>query len=204
MSQSLKTDYSLYASPFPPIFETTHSYMGNLNLNSITGAVNVWNLRGNSVWDPDQTYTGTTAIGYTILKDIYTNYRVKYSTIKIQLVNQVAGVPIILYLLPSVGVGVYDTLQKAKSTPYFKSIICDGLGGGGNIRTISSTCWAHKILGTDLKDFNLISNTGANPPNQFYWVLGFNSVDGSSSAGATLSYEIYYRTVWTGRKPITT
>lgn len=202
VEMALRTSRSLYAAPYPPVFETTNSYMGVINLGAATGSMYRWVVRANSVYDPDQTFTGTTAIGYASLALVYTNYYVKYCTIKIKAINQTVGVPGIVMVLPSVASNVYSTLAEVKSTPYFKEITLDGLGSGGNIGTMLSTVWPHKLHNMGYKDANLIGATGGSPATQAFWLICLQAADATNTFNATIEYEIYYRTEWFGRRPM--
>lgn len=202
VESALVTDRSLYASPYPALFETTNSYMGNINLQATAGAFYRWVCRANSVYDPDQTFTGTTAIGYASLALIYTNYYVKYCTIKIKAVNQTPGIAATVLLLPSVASNVYSTIAECKSVPYFKEVALDGVGSGGNIRTMMSSVHPHKLLNLAPKDANLIGAVGGSPANQVFWLICLQATDLTNTVGVTIEYEIFYRTVWFGRKPI--
>lgn len=202
VSGALHTDRSLYGAPFPAKFETTNTYMGTLNLTAaVAGAYATQVFRANSVYDPDQTNTGTTAVGYAALSALYTNYYVKWCTIKIKCINQV-NTPIIVTLIPSYASNVFTNLIQAKSTPYYKEVVLDTNGSGGNIKTMESMAWSHKVLDLAYKEKDLIADIGTNPTKTWFWLIGYVSADATQSAGFTLDYEIFYRTVWTGRRPI--
>lgn len=191
-----------YGTPMPQVFETSMTYNMTYSLtSSAAGVYQDATFRMNSVYDPDQTYTGQVATGYAIMTAVYTNYQVIWSKIKLQFINQ-GDKPTIVTLLPAVAANLGSNLTNVKSIPGYRSCTLEAAGSGGSIKTLTGFCWPHKLLRLSFEDDALRGNVGDNPTTQAFWVFGFVDAGHTAVASVTMNIEIEYRTRWTGRKLI--
>lgn len=182
----------------PVKFITRHTY--NIPVTLVIGAGITQNqiYRGNGIWDPDQSGTGATASGFTLMTSIYNHHRVYSSGIEVTVCNT-GDFPVIFWVIPTRTATALN-LAQAKGYPYYKEIICAEQSGGSSVKKIKHYCNTSVITDINTRDFDLQATGAANPGQQWYWICGAVAADGATATSCTMSVRITYYTEWSGLK----
>lgn len=168
-------------------------YVQYQNSAEITGRT--W--RGNSIWDPDQSGTGTTATGYSYYSVAYNTYCVNGSRFSATFINRSAQERIVMVLPVTASGGMDQTTpyQRALSQPYIKWAVLGPNGSSRSVVTLTSYMSTSKIFGVkDPSQKHLLeANMGADPSKQWYWQTFMYDEDGTSgpidiSIAASIKY----------------
>lgn len=176
---------------FRPVKNTHQSYMPNAFVTKLTynatinytmGVGNYSNnqFRGNSIYDPDYTGTGTTVLGHAELSAIYQRYRVLGSRITVQLASKTStngSCHMVVYPCKDSTLPGYNTALNA---PNKAECFVDNDGGSGQITHYASTRTMFATQTAD--DVAFGSAMSANPGNQWFWnwlVLGTSGDTGT-------------------------
>lgn len=177
-------------------------YYQNYNLtSSAPGVYQDATFRMNSVYDPDQTYTGQVATGYALMTSAYTHYQVIWSKIKMMFTNQTEYHTVVT-LLPAIAANLGSNLTNVMSIPGARRTILGPKSGSESTKTLEAFCWPHKLLSLAFSDDSLRGDVGNNPGQQAFWVFGFVDAANANTSAISITFEIEYRTRWTGRKLI--
>jgi hypothetical protein len=179
-------------------------FRGKMFYNTIIGLTpgagaaiaNVFRL--NSVFDPDFTGVGTSAVGYTQLAALYGRYRVLSAKISVEFINTTAAVPLTCFIVvnpvTTVGVGIAQILAQ-------RYVWTRGVSAITGSATVFHTAEAdvHAIYGVPRQqvrnedDFAAVA--GANPNNGVYAHVGVYANGAASTANAHVRIE--FDVVWT-------
>jgi hypothetical protein len=185
-------------SIFPPMFRGKMFYNTIIGLTPGAGAAVANVFRLNSVYDPDFTGVGTSAVGYTQLAALYGRYRVLSAKISVEFINTTAAVPLTCFLVvnpvTTVGVGIAQILAQ-------RFVWTRGVSAITGSATVFHTAAAdvHTIYGvprTQVRnedDFAAVA--GANPNNGVYAHVGVYANGAASTANAHVRIE--FDVVWT-------
>lgn len=188
--------------PMPARFITRHTYNTPINYSLVANSVTTQIYRGNGLNDPDQSGTGTTAAGYTVLNTAYTYNRVYACAIEATVCNT-GDVPIIFFIVPTRTAAALN-LVSAKSLPYYKEVICAEQSGGSSVKKLYHFAKTGVLMDTATRDFDLQAAGGSNPTQQWYWICGMSCVDGVSTGSGTVSVRITYYTEWNSLRTMAT
>lgn len=178
------------------VFSETLSY------TSSSGAVTENIFRGNSLFDPDLTGTGTQPYFFDQWSTMYQNYRVHGSSLRadFSITPFASGAPaacnISGYIVPNnraTAFGASDQLiimqqpyvKYRAMTPYTRPLM--------HKKYISTDKVYGLVKGTTSKEDNLQALTSANPTDQWYWHVGLWTTDQATSSNAvTVNVRIIY------------
>jgi len=174
-------------------------YMTPIYYSSVSGPT-TYVFRGNSIYDPDQTGTGSQPLGFSTLTTIYSVYECPRSSIKAEFINNTA-VPVWLTICPVVTAGDGVTYFNSSGRPGAKSVYCTSNNSTqhGVLYNIAKT---FDILGLPDGDSNCRGNATSNPASQWYWQVIMTPCDGASSVSGVLNIKLIYYTLWEQRKII--
>jgi len=174
-------------------------YMTPIYYSSVSGPT-TYIFRGNSIYDPDQTGTGTQPLGFSSLASIYSVYECPRSSIKAEFINNTA-VPVWLTICPVVSTGDAVTYFNSSGRPGAKSIYCT-----------SNNSTQHGVLYNSARTFDMTGlpdgendcrgNVTGNPASQWYWQVIMTPCDGASVVSGVLNIKLVYHTIWQQRKII--
>jgi len=174
-------------------------YMTPIYYSSVSGPT-TYIFRGNSIYDPDQTGTGSQPLGFSTLSSIYSVYECPRSSIKAEYINNTA-VPVWLTICPVVSTGDAVTYFNSSGRPGAKSIYCT-----------SNNSTQHGVLYNTAKTFDMTGlpdgendcrgNVTGNPASQWYWQVIMTPCDGASAISGVLNIKLIYYTIWQQRKII--
>lgn len=185
-------------STMPDQYHTTLKYGDVINETATTTAGHdVW--RGNSLFDPDLTFTGHRPLGMDQFEAFYKQYYVIGSSIKLTIANHGNAI-IALTLRPSSqtagGSGICGLIEK----PRTKKIIMPPLGNSA--KQLSSSMTTLKQLGLAKSEYmsdHLSSVVGANPSTEWFWHLQWQHPDEVTQVDFAGFFEITYNVVFFDR-----
>lgn len=159
--------------------------------------------RCNSVYDPDFTGPGTTALNFSQMSALYDHWTVIGSKITVKSIptSTVAEDPYRVTLWTS-DTGVISVAgDSIPMQPYAKSRICSGLNPTTSVLTSN---WSLKRNLKGSVSNSLFRSTGStNPTEQQYFVVSVYALDGGlSSVAVNHDVSIEYIVLWTERKQI--
>lgn len=180
---------------FPPRYITKNWYDSQFVL-SASGLANASYLfRGNSVYDPDYTSTGTSAYGYSDLANLYSRYLVTSARIDIQFICQSAPAAIVYAYAYYNNVTLSYT--QAKGLPYFQEKTLAGGAGGPCTYTMTLYVKNSDIFGKNFAtDADCGAATGSNPTLGWYFQIGAIAADFTNSISVPSLVRITYYTEW--------
>lgn len=183
-------------SGFPDTLPTRLQYRENLNL-SLGSTVTSYVFRGNSLFDPNFTGTGSQPMFYDQLSAIYDFYMVTQSHIKVTFSHSIADA-ITCVVIPQVANITWPSIATYAERPRAISKLLDG----NNTKAISNYCKSKAALGVKRLETSVHgSNILTNPVNQWVWQIAldaFTVTSGTVHAQVELSYEAEFF----GRKEI--
>jgi len=179
-----------------------------------TGVSDIYQWRGNSLWDPDKTSTGHQPMGFDQYAGIYNYYRVYSSKISIKYANAAtvaAEATTLCYVWPSLNdnttpVAISD--DHYLEQPYVKQ--SGGFNSSGSYpgaRGVSNYMSTRKIYGEDKSvaaDDNFQAGVTTNPVNQWFWNVTFAPMYYASVTSTTIysMVRIEYFVEFSGRKQL--
>lgn len=181
-------------SGLPDRFRVTMPYASICSIAPGAGTVANYSYRGNSLFDPDFTGTGTTAFTYTQLSALYNRYRVISARIHVSFVNTSAGV--LTHLLqasianaPPTAVNMFGARHVARNTT----------SPGRPSWEHKAQVYTHAVYGVPkaqvLSEDDFAGLVGGSPNNPWYFHLtSYNPT--ATAATSTAEVRIEYEVVW--------
>ncbi len=158
----------------PPAFRRVflgYKYLGTMTEPAAsTGAIQQFRL--NSLYDPDFTNVGTTALGYTALTGVYGLFRVVRCRVVARFVLSTTGTASV-GMLPGLNSTVSSTYHFLEAEPNACSKMIQGnVGGGHSLAEFNKVYNMAKVSGITKRqydtDFDFAHSTGANPAKPVY------------------------------------
>lgn len=156
-------------------------------------------FRGNSIFDPDLTGTGTQPLGRDQWHNFYNRYRVISSTIEVSASNA-SGISCTIYTFPNNNQDQVTVRRQVMEQQYVKQAMF-GHNTGNSTATIKNTMSPAKIRGapSDIVQYedSYSAQAGFNPPTPFFWHVGvFGQGLGVSNfrvdATITITYDVEF------------
>lgn len=190
------------------------NYNDLYNATITTGAANVHQYRGNSIFDPDFTGTGDTALGHAQWSAFYKDYVVTACRISFKIVpsnpNDV-NLPLMYACWPEDSAGVpadIDDLTNYMNQPYARWNIFVPSGGPNN-KCVSMLMPTNKIFGVPrhaiTSDDEYSASIDANPTKAWIWNIAINvsNVETTpSSTAPTVVVRLRYYVSYFNRKEL--
>lgn len=162
------------------------------------GTLYVYSL--SSIYDPDVSGAGTTALGYTSYSSFFTRYRVIRARIEISAVpyNTTGGSMIVGYMVgPNSTVTATSTLWPVQTNSFSKLVHSATPGGSHGMANFKRTIDLARIQGVTkqqfMSDLDYSGAFGSSPARQSYLIL-FVRGTGSAAAVASFDVRIVYHT----------
>lgn len=183
---------------FPQRVKCKMNYLNSYTITATTGATASYQFRGNSVFDPDQSGTGTQPSCYDDMAAIYNDYTVLSSAIRITAIN-VTDEPALVCVYPYIGVPDTNDIEECSLMPGGTMKILSSQVGGGRayLKTFMRTDKMYSALA--MSDLDFMANTSSNPGKQWYWIVKVNSQNRTDTASVQITVKITYYVVWSGR-----
>lgn len=174
-------------------------YMSQIFFSSVASPTN-YLYRGNSIYDPDQTGTGTQPLGYANMSAIYTNYECPSCFIRVEFINNTA-VPCWIIVTPVITTSDVNTYNSAQGRPGAKIGYCQNNVGVQHV-VVTNRSSTSLIRGVKMGETDNIAAVTTNPANQWYWNICIQPCDYASAISGVLNVKLIYKTRWTGRKVV--
>ncbi len=183
-----QTNMGCFAQPtlFKSRMTGTMTYAAAVGVSPASSAAATVAFRLNSVYDPDYSGTGTTALGYTQMSANYGRYRVTAFKAIVEYVNLAAyPVQVIGVLSPTNTVGTnFETIAGQRHV--WNRYIAASTGAGTAMKTFSGT--VAQVYGVPkaqvLTEDDFAGLVGSNPNNVVYLHVGAYAPAGASGTVA--------------------
>jgi len=177
---------------------------------SAAGSGVTYFLRLNSVYDPDATGVGTSAIGYSTWSALYLNYKVNRVTVRISgtVTGLSAGAFANVTLAPVASQAVVPSNKQTwKMLPWAKmKTLTNNSVGGTNMFALTASYDLSKVTRVTKQqyanDMDFSGQVGSNPARQAFALVAFDSVGSSSVMTANYNTFITYEVEWFNPVPM--
>lgn len=177
---------------------------------SAAGSGATYFFRLNSVYDPDATGVGTTAIGYTTWSALYLNYKVHSVTVRIQgtVTGLSAGAFANVVLAPVAFQAVVPANKQTwKMIPGAKfQVVSNNSVGGRNMFNLEATYDIAAVARVTKQqyaaDMDWSGQVGSNPVRMNYALVAVDGVNTSSVSTAVFNTQITYLVEWFNPVPL--
>lgn len=164
-------------------------------------------IRGNSLYDPNLTGAGTQPRGFDILNQLYSKYRVLGSSIDFQLVQNstsAATANTLVGIVPQPTTTSPSDVTDIANQPRARWRLTGPNHGSGPIR-VRHYMSTRKIFGLskrEVADEDYAADVGANPSNLWIWNISSGTLDGTSTVNAESVITVTYYAVFYKRKEL--
>uniref|UniRef100_UPI00404766F7 hypothetical protein n=1 Tax=Polaribacter sp. TaxID=1920175 RepID=UPI00404766F7 len=196
--------YALYnngPTAIPDEYHCKLKYNATGTITSTSGVPGLQQFRGNSLFDPDFTGTGTQPTSFDELAGLYDFYRVKSSSCTLKAFNGALQGDDIVLVPTNVSSLVGSTNDTYNNYPYAKRQIGSFQQRPAEMSNYISTS---KIWGATeaevMADDTYTAGTGANPSSTWFWTASYQSMDRSTTQSILYTAEIVYYVEFSGRK----
>ncbi len=161
-----------------------------------TGTIGVFSL--SSVYDPDVSGVGTSALGYTGYNGFFTRYRVIRARVIINVTPTVSGAVMVGYMIgPNSNTTSAANLWPVQTNSYQKMINGSTPGGTHGMLSVNRVVDLSKVQGVTkqqfMTDLDYSAAFGSSPARQTYLLLCVRGL-GSVPGAATFDVRIVYHT----------
>lgn len=181
----------------------------NFDLSSGIGQ-GVHLYRANSIFDPDQSLGGTTALGYTQWNAFYNHYLVYRSRIKIEATgsdNSATGAVIVWCALQDSDTTTPTTVPMILAQPYCSHKVLNGFAGIGKASIFNRFDARAFFSARNVRDqqVRLGAAFGQNPSEDAMFSIGVQTMSGTAVGNCKISVlvSIEYDTLFTEPNPMT-
>lgn len=151
-------------------------------------------FRGNSVFDPDETFVGGQPTGFDQMATLYSRYCVFASCINVEIINTSSNSAVLFALAPSrSAVAVGPSTMNVAEFPYSKS----KLVASRNIvpSKLNHFMQTYRILGCSKQltlNEDLMALTTTNPSTSWKWNIQVSSTNGTSDIAYSIKVHLCY------------
>lgn len=179
------------------------NYAERINATSTSGGISQYLFRGNSLFDPNFSGTGHQPYGYDQWANMYSSYRVHGSKFTVKLLPitdtnpeiQAAGLmDAVLVAFSGINTLSYVSIDQARESPYNRHTLLNRNGSRqGYLKMYMSTAKMYGVSKVNIQANDAYAaGTGANPGNQFQWILIVKSADNLVTITALADVKITY------------
>ena len=151
-------------------------------------------MRGNSVYDPDQTGTGHQPRGFDQIAALYNYYCVTASSIRVRFCTASAGNGVLVGLVADATVGtapVSSTITEfLESFPY--NVLCSNTDGSQSVVTLTDKRTTRAMSATPVPDSENVAAVTSNPANEWYWKIVVFNGNPTSAVTGSLFVDVWY------------
>jgi hypothetical protein len=168
-----------------------------------SGAVQTWLFRGNSVFDPDYTFTGHQPVGFDEYAAFYQHYIVRRSRIVVYVSSLTAAVPQVCVVRPVTEiVAATDYKEQVEATMSSYKVIPTTSIPVQTIENVASTSKLFEAQLSSDQDFGALVTT--NPAKVWYWQIVTEPANGASTTVLALTVVIEYDVEFDQKQVLTT
>jgi len=182
----------------PPMVRVKLRYADYTTHTHTSGALQNWTLRGNSVYDPDFTYTGHQPTGFDELAAFFMYYKVVASKVIVKASSLTSDIPQVVVIRPvRENVAPSDWENAVESTrSAFDFIPTNGIPMT-TTENHASTAALYPGQNDDDQDFG--ADVGSNPTKVWYWRIDTQS-SGASTAVLAINVIAEYDVIFSQKQ----
>lgn len=192
---------------FPAMLETRLRYVENVTIYSASGALGSYIFSCNGLYDPNITTTGHQPMYFDQLCAIYDHYTVTSSKIKIIIGPQATVLQAGGFFVLTVDddASAFTNLREMQEqSSATNKYIPEAFNSTTELsKTWTAASYFTKDKMATLADTDLQGTAAANPAEQSYYMLGFQSVSGAASTSVTCIVEIEFVATFAELKTMT-
>jgi hypothetical protein len=175
----------------PERHRVTLAYVDHYTHTHSSGALQRWDIRGNSCFDPDYTYTGHSPQSFTELAYFYQRYKVISSYIMVTVTSLTANIPIVVTVLPCRELTTYTDINNPSELGLADmKVVPDIYVPGTVIQCRESSA---KMFGvSNLSDEDYGANVTGNPSKVWYYSIMSQTANQASSTSCTITLRVLY------------
>jgi hypothetical protein len=183
----------------PPSIKVRMRYADSYTHTHTSGALQTWLFRGNSVYDPDYTYTGHQPSGFDELAAFYQYYRVEASKIDVHTSSFTTDIPQIVCVRPVREIesqtnwsAPVESTRSVYATLATINIPSTELRNHATVKSLYS--------GQESKDQDFGALVTANPAKVWYWEIITQTCNKASTASVILTVFIEYDVIFSQKE----
>jgi len=154
-----------------------------------SGALDIWNFRANSLFDPDFTYSGHQPLGFDELAALYGKYKVTHCSIRVSAVS-LDGVNNMLVILPRRTTTALSNFNQAVELPRSRAKLLAPTAVPSE--TLSFSYDMADLFGSPIKDQDFGALVSANPSNVLYYTVITGPTNQASTSTVQLHVELEF------------
>lgn len=186
----------------PTQMRTFMKYSESFAISSGVSGSGYYEFSGSSIFDPNQTGAGHSALGHDEMSLIYRYYKVEKSRLRVFVTNE-DGAGIICCIAPRSTSGSPANIEELIEADLSVFDVASGLGEGDNILKLDTGwCLSRYIRGDLVEDEDSGANFGADPANQWYWEFGFKNQTTASSYSLRFTIVVEYQVLMSSPKKL--
>lgn len=190
--------FEITKTAFPAKWTGIQTYCKTIVLTPAAGLNAVQSFRVNSVYDPDFTGVGATALSYSVLSALYNKYRVISARISVEL-NNTGAAPVTVLMVASNSSSLSTSLAVNNPQRFTRRITLAAAGSGPVTSKFVFNVPVHTIYGVPaqavLFEDDYAGNAGGNPNNAVYFHVDVHDF-GAIAASVYIDTIITYRVHW--------
>ncbi len=188
-ARSMPSTLAVLPAAFRRSYLTYHALGTLTEPAASTGGI--YQFRLNSVYDPDFTGVGSTAMGYVALTGLYNMFRVVRVRAIVRLALSTTGQAVV-GMLPGLNSTVTSTYRLLEAEPNASSKFIQGnVGGGHSVAEFNVVYSLPKVCGVTraqyMTDFDFAHTAGSNPSKPVYLTV---FIAGNSGAAQTMVFNV--------------
>lgn len=189
----------------PDTYSTKMVYCFRGTLNSTSGAIAKRIFRGNSLYDPDLTGTGTQPMGFDQLMTLYEHYRVMGSEIVVRCTNGAVGEMSDIVVVPTNTTTLPGTGNEVNGERPYAVRRYGAVNQDGTRNAIVNYMSTSKIAGVPKEkvrtEDDYSGSSVTDPALQWYWQILYQPADQVSSTSIYYTVKItFYATYYDRRE----
>lgn len=174
-------------------------YVDHTTHTHTSGAIKTWLMRGNSVFDPDYTFTGHQPSGFDEFAAFYQYYRVVASKVEVILSSLTALVPMMCLVRPVREIETQSQYNPGvESTRAVYGVLPDT--GVPNLILHNKATTAELFSGQSSTDQDFGALVSANPSKQWYWEVLTQSANQASTASLAVTMIVTYEVIFSQKE----
>jgi hypothetical protein len=187
----------------PPMLRVKLRYTDSYTHTHTSGAAQVWLFRGNSVFDPDYTYTGHQPAGFDELAAFYQYYRVVASKIDIHCSSLTDNIPQVICVRPVREIEAQTSFKApVESTRSAYDTVADIDIPSTRINNSATLKSLYSGQSSGDQDFGALVTT--NPNKVWYWEILSQSANAASTSSMAITVFVEYDVIFSQKEILST
>jgi hypothetical protein len=187
----------------PPSMRVKMRYVDHTTHTHTSGAIRTWLLRGNSVFDPDYTYTGHQPSGFDEFAAFFQYYRVVASKIEVISSALTELIPMVTVVRPVREIEAQSQYNApVESTRAVYGFMPDTKVPNLILHNSATTSALYSGQSSTDQDFGSLVTT--NPAKVWYWEVLTQSANQASTASLAITVVVEYEVIFSQKEILAT